>query len=330
MRVLVTGASGFIGSHLVPALRESGHTVTALVRSSSDTTLLDELGVETRIGDLGDPGSLSGVAEGVDAIIHLAAYYRFYGEKEQYTRINVEGTLSLAEVAKKAGVNHFIYCSSAEAIGPVEGIGDEQSKPNPQYKYGVSKLTAEKKLNELQGDKPWITVIRPSGVYGPRNVDDVSYWFVMSQAKGGILSKFIVGSGESLIQFVHVSDIVQGFIKALENPDASKGETFIISENHAYSYKEVYSIIAELLGKTPPKLHLPPWLAKLSIAPVEFFNKLTGREDFMWHTATVDSVMSNRAYSIDKAVKLLGYNPRYDLRTGLAETIKWYHKNGYL
>ena len=330
MKVLVTGASGFIGSHLVPALLESDHTPIALIRGSSDTTLLDELGVETRVGDLSDPDSLSRVADGVEAVIHLAAYYRFYGEKEKYTRINVEGTASLAEYAKKAGVDHFIYCSSTEAVGPVEGIGDEESDPNPQYEYGISKLSAEKRLWEIQGETPWVTVVRPSGVYGPGNVDDVSYWFVMSQARGGILSKFIVGSGEALIQFVHVSDIVQGFIKALENPNASKGETFTISENRAYRYKEVYGIIAELLDRKPPKIHLPPWLAKLSIAPVEFFNKLTGREDFMWHTATVDSVMSNRAYSIDKAVRLLGYKPEYNLRTGLAETIKWYHKNGYL
>ncbi|MCW4013606.1 MAG: NAD-dependent epimerase/dehydratase family protein [Candidatus Bathyarchaeota archaeon] len=330
LRVLVTGASGFIGSHLIPALIDRGYTPVAMVRHSSDTSKLDTLGVETRIGDLSDPDSLRSVVTGIDAVVHLAAYYRFYGEKEQYTKINVEGTLALAEAAKEAGANHFIYCSSTEAIGPINGGGDETSTPNPQYEYGVSKITAERGLYELQGTEPWVTVIRPSGVYGPGNVDDVSYWFVMSQVSGGILSKFIVGSGMTRIQFVHVSDVVQGFIRALENPDASKGETFIISENRAYTYKEVYGIIAELLGKQPPRLHIPPWLAKLSIAPVEFINRLTGRDDFMWHTATVDSVMSDRYYSVDKAAALLGYNPRYDLKTGLAETIEWYRETGYL
>ena len=330
MKVLVTGASGFIGSHLVPALIENGYTPVAMVRRSSDTTKLDALGVETRTGDLGDPESLREVVDGVDVVVHLAAYYKFYGEKEQYRKINVVGTLALAEAAKKAGVNHFIYCSSTEAIGPIKGGGDETSTPNPQYEYGVSKITAEHGLYEMQGESPWVTVIRPSGVYGPGNIDDVSYWFVMSQAGGGVLSKFIVGSGMKRIQFVHVEDVVQGFMLALEKPDASKGETFIISENKAYTYKEVYGIIAELLNKQPPQLHIPPWLAKLSIAPVEYINKLTGHDDFMWHTATVDSVLSDRCYSIDKAIKLLGYEPKYDLKTGLAETIEWYRLNGYL
>jgi dihydroflavonol-4-reductase len=330
LKVLVTGASGFIGSHLVPALSERGYTPVAMVRRSSDTSMLDALGIETRIGDLGDPASLRGVVDGVDAVVHLAAYYRFYGEKKLYRKINVEGTLTLAEASKEAGVSHFIYCSSTEAIGPVKGLGDENSIPKPQYEYGVSKITAEQGLYEMQSETPWVTVIRPSGVYGPGNVDDVSYWFVMSQAGGGILSKFIVGSGMNRIQFVHVEDVIQGFIRALEKPDASKGETFIISENQAYTYKEVYGIIAELLDKQPPQLHIPPWLAKLSIAPVEYFNKLTRRDDFMWHTATVDSVLSDRCYSVEKAMKQLGYEPKYDLKKGLAETIEWYRENGYI
>ncbi len=330
MRVLVTGASGFIGSHLVPALLDSGCTPVALVRRSSDRSWLDELKVEVRYGDLGDPGSLREAVRGVDAVIHLAAYYRFYGEKSLYQKINVEGTKALAHAAKEAGVSHFIYCSSTEAIGPVDGVGNEESPPHPQYQYGVSKLEAERSLYEIQGEQPWVTVIRPSGVYGPGNVDDVSYWFIMSQARGGVLSRFIVGSGLSSIQFVHVEDVVQGFIKALKMPEASKGETFIISEDHAHTYLEVYDIICELLGKSPPIIHLPAPLAKLGILPVELFNRLTGRDDFMWHTATVDSVMSNRSYSVTKAVDRLGYHPRYDLRKGLGETVEWYRENGYL
>jgi dihydroflavonol-4-reductase len=330
LKVLVTGASGFIGSHLIPRLLSEGYTTVAFVRRSSDTSDLNDMRVELRIGDLREYSSLRDAVRGIDVVIHLAAYYTFYGKKELYQRINVDGTRLLAEEAKREGVSHFIYCSSTEATGPVDGIGDEISPPYPQYEYGVSKLEAERLINKIQGDQSWATIIRPTGIYGPGNFDDVSYWFIMSQARGGLLSRFIVGSGDTQIQFTHVDDVVQGFINALRKPEKSKGETFIISENRSYSYLEVYEIISTLLGKTPPRFHLPATLAKLCIAPVEYFNRFIDRDNFMWHTATIDSVTSNRSYSIAKAQELLGYQPKYDLKKGLGETINWYRDNGYL
>lgn len=330
MKVLVTGASGFLGSHIVPILLSEGYTPMAFVRRSSDTSDLNMMGAEIRIGDLCDYSSLRDAVCGIDVVIHLAAYYTFYGKKELYQKINVDGTRVLAEEAKREGVSHFIYCSSTEAIGPVDGVGDETSTPYPQYEYGASKLEAERLIQKIQGDQPWATIIRPTGIYGPGNVDDVAYWFIMSQASGGLLSRFIVGHGDTQIQFTHVNDVVQGFIHALRKPEKSKGETFIISENRAYSYIKVYEIISNLLGKTPPRFHLPAALAKLCIAPVECFNRFIDRDNFMWHTATIDSVTSNRSYSIAKAQELLGYQPKYDLKKGLGETIKWYRDNGYL
>lgn len=330
MRVLVTGASGFIGGHLVRELVGLGHDVSCMVRRTSSVDALRSLGVELRVGDLADPGSLDGAVAGAEAVIHLAAYYGFYGSEELYRRLNVEGTRLLAEAARGAGVKHFVYCSSTEAMGPVaHPLADEEAEPAPQFEYGRSKLEAERAAL-AQGDGMAVSVIRPTGVYGPGNVDDVSYWFIMTMAGRGPLSRFVAGSGENLIQFVHVGDVVQGIVKVLEKREEARGETFIIGEGVAYTYNQVYEMISELLGVAPPRLHLPAWLAKLGVAPVEALNWFLGRESFMWHVKTVDSVTSDRAYSVDKARRVLSYEPMYSLREGLAETVDWYRAHGYL
>lgn len=329
MRVLVTGASGFIGGRLLQGLITEGHAPVAMVRRSSDTTRIDELGVTKVTGDLRDPASLREAVRDVDAVVHLAAYYNFYGEKHLYHELNVKATQNLAKAAKEAGVEHFIYCSSTEAMGPAEPPGDENSTPDPRFEYGRSKLEAERRLRQLEGEEPWVTVIRPSGVYGPGNVDDVSYWFIMSLARNSPLSWFIAGSGESLIQFVHVSDVVQGILLALGNP-ASRGETYIVTCEKAYTYNMVYGIIAGILGRKPPRLHVPAALAKLMVTPVELINRLLGADSFLWHAATVDSVTCDRAYSSEKAAAELGYKPRYTLEQGLRETVDWYRENGFI
>ncbi|MDI9644636.1 MAG: NAD-dependent epimerase/dehydratase family protein [Candidatus Verstraetearchaeota archaeon] len=331
MRVAVTGASGFLGGHLLEALAGRGHEVIALVRGGSDRSVIDALGIESRKIDLSDGSGIPESLRGVEALIHLAAYYTFHGKWELYKKINVEGTEILLRAAKANLINHFIYCSTTEVIGPVKvPPGDESAPLRPQHDYGRSKLLAEEVVRRHGREGLECTIIRPSGIYGPRNVDDVSYWTITSFAKNSLATRFVVGSGKNLIQFVHVRDVVQGFVLALEKPEVSVGNTYIISEDRAYTYNEVYSILAELCGRSPPKIHLPKLVAAMAVLPVEGFNRLAGREDFMWHLSTLKSVTQDRSYSIEKAKRQLGYMPRYDLRTGLRETVQWYKENGFI
>jgi nucleoside-diphosphate-sugar epimerase len=331
MKVLVTGASGFVGGYLVEELARWGHSVTGMVRKNSDRSFLEELGVKLVVGDLADPDSLTKATKGVDAVVHLAAYYTFSGKKEVYESVNVGGTRSLLEASLKNRVIRFVYCSTTEAIGPVEKPpGDENSPTNPQYDYGRSKVKAEGVVKDYASKGLDYTIVRPSGIYGPRNVDDVSYWFITSVFKNSISTRFIVGSGESLVQFTHISDVVQGFALVLEKLEVSKNQVYIISEDGAHTYNETYKILCDISGRKPPRIHVNPWLAKAMITPVEGINRVTGRENFMWHTKTVDSVTTNRWYSIEKAKKELGFTPKYDLKTGLMETVNWYKRNGYL
>lgn len=328
MKVLVTGASGFLGGYVVEALRQRGHEVVGAVRRTSDTSLLSSMGITTREMDLEAPETMRSAVHGMDAIVHLAAYYTFTGKKELYRKLNVDATRDLLEAGLAEGVTRFIYCSSTEAMGPVEGTGDESSPLRPRYEYGRSKEAAEKIVNEYGGKGMRCTILRPSGVYGPRNVEDVSYWFITSYGRS-FATKFVVGDGQTHIQFVHARDVAQGFALALEN-ERSIGQCYIISGERSHTYEDVYRILGDITGIEPPRTHLPVWMAKMFIAPVQAFDSLRGRKNFLFRLSTVDSVMENRSYSIAKAQMELGYSPEYDLHRGLAETVRWYRQNGYL
>jgi len=325
LRVLVTGATGFLGGHLIEEMAKGPHVPVCAHRQGSDTSSIDRLGLEKVMFDLTDRGSMLRALKGVDAVVHLAAYYTFTGKKEMYDKVNVKGTGDLLEGCKEAGVKRFLYCSSTEAMGPIASPpGDEDSPLNPQYEYGRSKAKAEELVRSSGLD--W-TILRPSGIYGPSNVDDVAYYFITSFK--GFASKFIIGSGKNYIQFVHVKDVVQGFLKALDRPE-SIGGVYIITQAKPYTYEEVYRVLANIFQQKEPRWRISKPLAKLMMLPIEGFSSLIGRENFLYRRETVESVTSDRAFVIDRARRDLGYEPVYDLPEGMAETVAWYRENGYL
>jgi nucleoside-diphosphate-sugar epimerase len=329
LKVLVTGASGFLGGHLTELLTAKGLKVVAMVRRTSDTSLLDGMGVEKRVADLTDFRSLVGAVKGVDAVIHLAAYYTFHGKKQLYDLVTVQGTRNILGACLQEGVTRFIYCSSNEAIGAVDNIpAHEDHTPNPQYEYGRSKLDAEHVVREYDR-KLETTIIRPTGIYGPRNIDDISYYFITACAKNSIATRMFINHGSAVVQFVHAKDAAQGFYLALTNAN-SIGKTYFISEDRWYTYRDVYGIISRITGRSPPTISLSRPAAKALIYPVFIAKSAFGKWSFLWDPKTVDAVTSNRAYSIEKAKSELGYSPRYSLEDGLKETVQWYRDNGII
>jgi nucleoside-diphosphate-sugar epimerase len=322
-RYLVTGATGFLGGHL---LREgaAGAQLVPAARKEKDLASFRERGMEARRFDLLDASGMREAVRGLDGVLHLAAYYTFHGAKEDYMRSNVDGTRALLEACQAEGVGTFVYCSSTEAMGPTQGVAAEDAPLRPEYDYGRSKMLAEEAVRASGLD--W-RVARPTGIYGPGNVNDVSYWFITS-FDSSLVSRFIIGSGRNLIQFAHVADVCQGLALCL-SPSASRG-TFNITDERAYTYEEVYAMMSRLVGRKPPRTRLPATLAKAMIWPVEKLNALAGREDFLYHMSTVRSVTSDRAYSIDRAKAVLGYHPRHPLPEGLRDTVQWYRENGYM
>jgi dihydroflavonol-4-reductase len=330
LRVLVTGATGFLGGHMVEGLIDSGHEVVGMARQGSDVNLLERLHVEIRRADLTDVASVQRALNGIDIVVHLAAYYTFSGKKEMYEKVNVQGTKNLLQAMGQSGVRRIIYCSTTEVMGPTpNGIADEGSECHPYYEYGRSKLKAEQIVRDagLQGIE--YAIMRPSGIYGPRNLDDVSYWFITTFANS-IASKFLIGDGKKVLQFVHISDVVQAFILALDHFDAAKGKTFIVTDSRAYSYEEIYGILASIFGKKPPSLHIPIPLAKAMVAPIQLVNAIRRNPNFIWRVSTMDTFKVDRNYSIERARKELGYEPKHSLPEGLKETAVWYQKNGFI
>jgi dihydroflavonol-4-reductase len=324
MKTLVTGGTGFIGSHLVEALPGD---VVCLVRKTSDTNRLTSLGVELVYGDLTDADSLKKAVKDVEVVYHLGAYYTFHGVWDNYYAVNVLGTASLVDACEN--VEHFIYCSSAEAVGPVTTIPADETHPcNPQYDYSRSKLMAEHIIKEKIKKGFPATILRPVGVYGPRCIDDVSYYFMVHAAHNSVLTRFVAGSGENLVDFVFVKDVVQGFLKA--RTKKARGETYFVSSQKALTYNEVYNILCTLLTRDPPRLHVPAFLAKVGIAPLELLYQIMGKEDFMVHVSTVDVTQTDRAYSWEKAHKDFGYTPEYSFEKGAEITLDLYKEHGYI
>ena len=300
-----------------------------MVRRTSETSLLDSLGLEKRVADITDVSSLRSAVKGVDAVIHLAGYYTFHGRKELYDYVTVQGTRNILDACLQQGVTRFVYCSSTEAIGAVENVPAlEDDPPNPQYEYGKSKLKAERVVREYDG-KLETTILRPSGIYGPRNIDDISYYFITSYAKNSLSTRMLVDHGSALVQFVHAEDAAQGFYLALTSAN-SIGRTYFISEDRWHTYREVYEIISRITGRKPPTLSLSKLAAKALIYPAFIAKSAFGEWSFLWDPKTVDAITSNRAYSIEKAKSELGYSPKHTLEDGLKETIQWYRDNGII
>jgi len=305
---------------------EKGLEVVAMVRGTSKTTLLDKLGVEKRVADLTVPQSLRLAVRGVDAVVHLAAYYTFHGKDELYELVTVQGTKNIIQACLSEGVKRFIYCSSTETIGAVADIPAREDHPaNPEYEYGRSKLRAESVVKEY-GSRLEATIVRPSGIYGPRNVHDVSYYFIISCARGSIPTRILIEHGSAFVQFVHVKDVAQGFYLVLTNAN-SIGKTYFITEDKWQTYREVYEIISRITGRSVPTVSLSKTTAKILIYPVFMVNSAFGKWSFLWDPKTIDAVTVNRVYSIEKAKTELGYSPQYSLEDGLNETIRWYREN---
>ncbi len=324
MKVLITGVTGFIGSHLIDRmLRDGKYTIVGMARDKGKAHVLEAKGIEIRYGDLLDQSSLKDITEGIDAVIHLAAMMRFHAPREQLFRHNVEGTKFLVDDAIRCNVKHFIYISTTEAIGPVTNPpGDENSPYSPTYDYGRSKMECELWLREQFKSRGFpVTIVRPTGVLGPGDLY-VSLSTIRAIAQGKL--SMLPGKADKYVHFTYVEDVVQGILKVLERPAVSFGETFIIAGDQYVTYKDQLSMIAKLTDARPPTRSVPVSIAKMYVKFVEWRNKRKGIDDFFWHASLVDDMTVHRAYSNAKAKNVLGFQPQYTLETALEKTIQYY------
>jgi dihydroflavonol-4-reductase len=322
MKVLITGAGGFIGSHLVDSQLEQGHDVRAvdlhldLLQHQSANPHLEAI-----TGDITDENMLKRLVEGVEVVYHLAsAHLDVSLSDEHYRRVNVGATLSLLEAASLAGVRRFVHCSSVGVIGDVENPpADESTDCHPTNIYEQTKLEGEREaLAYSRRTGLPVVVMRPAWVYGPRCPRTSKLMRTIS--KGRFL---FFGNGQNMRHPVYIKDAVKG-LELCASAEGVNGEVFIIAGEKAVPVAELVSVMSRELGVRSPKLHLPIALGVLGGYSLEMAFKLIGKQP-PFSRRSVDFFLKHNAYNIGKAKRILSYQPQVDLRTGIKKTIQWNH-----
>ena len=323
MRVLVTGATGFIGGHLARYLAAQGHHVRALVRR--DSLALAEAGVELTWGDVTDPEATQAAVREVEAVFHLAAVRDVWGTPESvYRRVNVEGTRHLLEAAAGAGVRRFIYCSSVGvARYPGNLTADETlpySEPTSQVLYHRTKAQAEQMaLQWVSSGRVPALVVRPVITYGPRDEHGFVTRLITLLAQGRLVW---VGSGRNHVDLVYVDDLVAGMEAALER--GAVGRVYILSGTAPIRVRALVDKTCNLLGKHPPRIRVPVSCARLAGWAMETLYRVARRGTAPFITRDkVATLTVDRGFSHARASRELGYQPQVDYDEGLHRTVGW-------
>jgi dihydroflavonol-4-reductase len=323
MRALVTGGTGFLGSHLVEALLERPDTeVYALVRDPSKPRWLSGIeGVHVIGGDL---GNLPRLPAGLTCVYHLAGLTKTLKSNEYYT-VNREGTANLAEaVAGQAGRSRFVHLSSLAAAGPSSpdrGVR-EDDPPRPVSPYGHSKLEAEAEVLKRQ-DRLSVVILRAAAIYGPRDEDFLEFFRWIKRGIHPIL-------GAQVLNLLYVRDAVRACLLAGETGRPS-GEIFNIADPRPCRWDDIGRATARLLGKRTIPVRLPFWSASLAAAASEGVGRLFGVGNSIVNRSKV-AQMIQPAWTADvgKAKRELGFETVFSLEQGLGETIAWYLWKGLL
>jgi dihydroflavonol-4-reductase len=325
-KALVTGANGFVGSHLVEGLLHKGCQVRCLVRKTSNLKWLSGLEVEYVYGEITDKYSLANAVKDVDYIFHCAGLTTAKS-KDEYFKVNAEGTTNLIEACLEGNsqLKRFVYVSSQAAVGPGDDNQplNEETSCRPITDYGESKLEGERIVLEHASELP-ITIIRPPAVYGPRDPDMLGFFKVVNK---GFRVSF--GFGESYLSLVYVGDLVDGIIHAAENP-VSVNQTYFIADERIYSWKEAFRIISEVLNRKTIPLKIPKSLVIFLAFLSESFSKLLGKAAVFNTQKAKEITQRYWGLDISKAKAELGFASQYDLQKGTEDTIKWYKTMGWL
>lgn len=326
MKVLVTGASGFVGGAVARALVDAGTEVRVLVRADSDRRNFDGLPVEPVTGDLRDQASLHRALTGCRQLYHVAAHYALWAKDPSiFYDVNVTGTRNMLEAARSVGIERTVYCSTIGAIGlpPAGGVGTETTPVSLDQMaghYKRSKFLAEQEVLNLAKDGLPVVIVNPSAPVGAGDVKPTPTGQVIVDFMKGRMPAYI----ETGMNLIDVDDVAAGHLLAMEK--GRQGERYILG-NKNLMLREVFEILSRLTGVKAPSLRLP----RLAVLPLAYGNQwiaaLTGRTPRI-PLEGVKMAKYKMHYDCSKAVRELGL-PQTPPEVALEKAVRWFRTHGY-
>jgi nucleoside-diphosphate-sugar epimerase len=325
-RVLVTGANGFIGSHLVEYLIEQHWEVRCLVRRKSDLRYLSHLNVDLTYGDCRRIDSLYEAVRDRDVVFHLAAELRGR-DWEEFYRTNVEGTNNLLEACMKVSprLQRFVYVSTIAAAGPTytAEYRNEYAPCHPVHDYGRTKLLGEEAVRRF-GDRIPSVIIRATNIYGPRERELFPIMQIVQKRL-----KPLIGRREKQITICYVSDLVHALFLAAVSEKAV-GNLYYVTDGKSYSFREIVDFIAVELGVSGFILPLPHQILILIVFALQLIASLTNRKSFFRMERLRHLRRAYLLFDGSRAEHDLGFTPTVSLQEGLRRTIDWFREEGRL
>lgn len=325
--LLVTGATGLVGSHVVERARKRGIRTRALVRMNSDIRLLQKWDVEIVSGSITEPYSVQGAMHGVTHVVHCAAKLGDWGRVEPYRDVNVNGLQNLLDAATRCEtLKRVVHISSMAVYAARDHFGTDESEPMNKTgadAYSLTKVEAEELLPYFVGrEKVPVVTLRPGWIYGPR--DRTVLPQILDSLRSGRFA--YLGTGEQMMNNVYVGNLVDAIDLALE-ADNVIGEAINITDGRLVTKHEFFGTIAELAGLPPPTRHIPMGLARPLATLMEGAWKLLNADHPpLLSRARFKLLGLNLDYSIARAKRLLGYNPAVDFRDGMKTTMEWFNR----
>ncbi len=322
-RLLITGATGMVGSLLMTRALEEGYTVRAMVRPTSNRAAIEGLDVEQFEADLADPESLPAALEGVDYVVNTAAHVGDWGPAEKFRAINVVALEAMLIAARQqAQLKRWVQISSLGVYSATHHYGTDETTP-PDLGgldgYTATKAEAEVLLNQtIKADNFPATIIRPGFIYGPGDRHVVPR--IIERLAAGQMK--LIGDGKKMLNNTYAGNLVDAIMLALDK-EAAVGETFNIRDARLVSREEFVGAIADYMGLPMPK-KVPEWLARSAVGFIEGFAKLRGATEAPLLTnARIKFLALNLDFSIAKAQEKLGYQPKTDFRDGIKTALDW-------
>ena len=323
MQILVTGANGFVGATLCRKLVERGETVRGLVRKTSDLSLLEGIRIQRMVGSLDDRESLNRAVKGVELVYHVASAVSDWGTWDMFRRANVEGTRRVLEASSGTGVKRFVYVSSVAVhsfIGAQEMNENSPQLPTP-FPYCQTKREAEAVvLKAHQEGRIGVTVVRPGDVFGPG--DRVSLLKMAGLLEAGRMA--YINGGKTLGAFTYVENLADGLILAGIQKRAL-GETYVITDGTKVSWREYFERLTSALELPRPRLSVNATVAYGAASVLEFFYRLFrigSRPPITRYL--IAHLRRDFHFSIEKARRELGFQPKVDFDEAIQRTAEWY------